>query len=123
MVFRTIATAVRARSSDIALRAMAPDATARAAGFGRWWYDAHFGALVLSLEAGVLLGEAPGVHADLADCFSSVLPEDLVLVTTSLAAGHECEFRILNRNEGLRWLRLVALPCCRTRRTRWSRAS
>jgi diguanylate cyclase (GGDEF)-like protein len=111
MVFRTIvAAATRSRSSDIALRAMTPDATARAAGFGRWWFDAHFGALVLSLEAGVLLGEAPGVHADLADCLASVLPEDLVQVTHSLAAGRECEFRILRRDEGLRWLRMVALP-------------
>ena len=110
MVFRSIvAAAKRTRPSDIALRAMAPDATARAAGFGRWWYDAHFGALVLSLEASALLGEPPGVHADLADCLSSVLPEDLVLVTDSLAAGLECEFRILSRSEGLRWLRLVSL--------------
>jgi hypothetical protein len=111
MFFRTsVAPATGPRSSDIALRALTPDAVARAAGFGRWWFDAHFGALVLSLEAGVLLGEPPGVHADLADCFAGVLPDDLVLVTDSLAAGRECEFRILNRDEGMRWLRLVALP-------------
>lgn len=111
MVFRTIAAvARRVRASDIALRALTPDATARAAGFGRWWFDPHFGALVLSLEAGALLGEPAGVHADLADCLASVLPDDLVMVTECLAAGRECEFRILSRNDGLRWLRLAGLP-------------
>jgi hypothetical protein len=111
MVFRTIvAAAKRVRASDIALRAMTPDATARAAGFGRWWFDAHFGALVLSLEAGALLDEPPGVHADLADCLASVLPEDLRMVSACLAEGSACEFRVLGRLDGLRWLRMVGLP-------------
>ncbi|HEY0063045.1 MAG TPA: EAL domain-containing protein [Telluria sp.] len=111
MVFRLGPNAApRPRASDIALRAMTPDAAARAAGFGRWWHDPHLGAIVLSLEAAQLIGELPGVHAQLADCFSSVLPEDLVQVTSSLTCGAECEFRILTSGDGLRFLRLVTLP-------------
>jgi len=103
-------------SGGAVLRAMTVDATARAAGFGRWWFDPRCAAIVLSLEAAALMGEHPGLHANLADCFSSVLPEDLLQLTKHFGAlrhgaqGQECEFRILSRNDGLRWLRLIVLP-------------
>lgn len=111
MVFRIgLPTAARPRSSELAQRALVPDATARAAGFGRWWYAQHFSAMILSQEAAILIGETPGVHARVADCFAHVVPDDLVRLTNSLAPGAECEFRILTRRDGLRWLRLTALP-------------
>lgn len=103
-------------SGGAVLRAMTPDATARAAGFGRWWFDPRCAAVVLSLEASHLMGEHAGLHASLADCFSNVLPEDLVKLTRHFGAlrrgadAQECEFRILSGSDGLRWLRLIVLP-------------
>ena len=98
-------------------RAMSIDATARAAAYGRWWFDARSGAIVLSLEAAALLGEHPGLHASLGDCFACVLPEDLDLLTgllpvqsTQALQGNECEFRMVNGSDGLRWLRIAILP-------------
>ncbi len=99
----------------LAGRASLPDPTARAAGFGRWWLDRRTGALLLSLEAALLLGERPGVHASLIDGFSCALPEDLPALLASLHSAAldnspECEFRLLSRGDGLRWLRLAVLP-------------
>ena len=74
-------------SSALLSRAMRVDVTARAAGYGRWWFDARSGGMVLSLEAAHLLGEHPGLHLGLADCFASVLPEDLSVVTKLLLGG------------------------------------
>ena len=94
-------------------RAMGVDAVAQAASFGRWWFDARSGQMLLSCEAAAFLGEYAGLHMDLADCFSYVLPEDLVALTACLTHGDadgSCEFRILDKRDGLRWLRLIALP-------------
>jgi hypothetical protein len=111
MVFRiNLPTAPKPRGSDLAQRALALDPIARAAGFGRWWFDPHFRAVILSLEAAKLLGETPGVHGSPADGFSGVVPDDLLMVTNSLAPGSECEFRVLTGSDGLRWLRLCTLP-------------
>jgi diguanylate cyclase (GGDEF)-like protein len=116
-ITRTNATAAAAQdqswTSALLQRAMAVDATARAASFGRWWFAARSGQMLLSREAAGYLGEYPGLHADLADCFSSVLPEDLVELTACLVradAEYACEFRLLDKRDGLRWMRLVALP-------------
>lgn len=105
-------TAVSRLSSALAW-AMAPDPVAVAGSFGRWWLDPLSSQIVLSLEAADFLGEQAGWHRNLADCLSFVLPEDLLLLTSTLSRAHsspiDCEFRVLNQRDGLRWLRLVAL--------------
>lgn len=92
-----------------------PDSIGRAAAFGRWWYDPLTAHMLLSLEAAAFLEEEAGLHADLADCMSNVLPEDCALLVQALASASqahevEVEFRLLSRNQGLRWMRLVGLP-------------
>lgn len=62
-----------------------------------------------------MLGEAQGSFANLADALSWVLPEDLAPIVQTwqrgpLAHHGDCEFRLLSRGEGLRWLRLALLP-------------
>lgn len=99
--------------------AQAPDPIARAASFGRWWFDPQSGHLLLSLEAGALLEQPAGLHAMLADCLAHVLAEDMLLLTkvltgtVALAQESTVEFRLLSCNNGMRWMRLLALPSAR----------
>jgi diguanylate cyclase (GGDEF)-like protein len=94
-------------------QAAAPDPVARTAGFGRWWLDRSSGALLLSLEAAQLLGQARRVHANLSSAFARVPADDLAHLKAALHAREapaDSEFRLFSNSEGLRWLRLAVLP-------------
>jgi diguanylate cyclase (GGDEF)-like protein len=104
------------RLTSVLTRAMSPDQVALAASFGRWWLEPLSTQIVLSQEAAALLGEQAGLYRNLASCLRFVLPEDQLVLTNTLAhAGARsgplgCEFRVLGKHEGLRWLRLMVLP-------------
>jgi len=93
-----------------------PDALEQAASFGRWWHHAATAQLVLSAGAGAMLGVAAGWHPTLDSCFAHVVADDAPMLMSALAAAGaasqqiECEFRIINDADGLRWLRLISLP-------------
>ncbi len=63
-----------------------------------------------------MLGVEAGWHRTWESCFAHVVPDDVLMLMSALAqAGAqgkpiECEFRIINELDGLRWLRLMALP-------------
>ncbi|PTQ87510.1 putative bifunctional diguanylate cyclase/phosphodiesterase [Agitococcus lubricus] len=89
------------------------DAVEQAAAFGRWWFDIDSQQLVLSRGAALLLDVHTGLH-DMATGFMQVLAEDSPMLEAALNNQSqqliECEFRIINELDGLRWLRLVPLP-------------
>jgi len=91
-----------------------PDDAEQAASFGRWWYDLQTMQWIVSLGAATLLEVDSGLHDSLTSTFAQVVPEDTCLLsdalTADLATPVECEFRIINETDGLRWLRLVSLP-------------
>ncbi|MES2877764.1 MAG: EAL domain-containing protein [Pseudomonadota bacterium] len=93
-----------------------PDAAEKIGLFGRWWCDTQTGQWTLSSGAAGLLDVNSGVHHTANSCFEQVLPDDLMVLMATLGALREpgqlieCEFRIINEFDGLRWLRLVSLP-------------
>lgn len=97
-------------------QAMVPDPVEQAASFGRWWHHAETAQLVLSAGAADILDVEAGWHRTLESCFAHVVPDDVLMLMSALAAAGvtgkqiECEFRIINEVEGLRWLRLMSLP-------------
>lgn len=97
-------------------RATLPDPVEKAACFGRWWHHAETDQLVLSAGAADMLGVETGWHRTLESCFAHLVPDDVLVLMSALAAADvgdkpiECEFRIINEVDGLRWLRLMSLP-------------
>ena len=97
-------------------RAIVPDPVEQAASFGRWWHHAESAQLVLSAGAAHMLGVEAGWHPTLESCFAHLVPDDVLMLMSALAAASvaseqiECEFRIINEGDGLRWLRLMSLP-------------
>lgn len=97
-------------------RAIVPDPVEQAACFGRWWHHAESAQLVLSARAADMLGVEAGWHPTLESCFAHLVPDDVLVLMSTLeqasVAGQpiECEFRIINEVDGLRWLRLMSLP-------------
>lgn len=96
-------------------QALRTDPVAQAAGFGRWWLAPGCGQLLLSLEAAALLGRPAGLQDSVAASLANVLPEDLSVAQAFSAERHGDpapggEFRVNHADDGLRWLRLVALP-------------
>ncbi len=91
-----------------------PDDAEQAASFGRWWYDLQTMQWIVSLGAATLLDVDIGLHDSLVSTFAQVIPEDTLLLSAALTADPatpiECEFRIINETDGLRWLRLIYLP-------------
>lgn len=92
------------------------EAVENAAGFGRWWFDTREAQLVLSPGAAQFLEVGPGLHVSLEECFSNVLPEDVLQLITALMRAKlpgmkiDCEFRVLQDSRGLRWLRMHSVP-------------
>lgn len=97
-------------------QALVPDLVEQAASYGRWWHDVETAQLVLSAGAAAMLGVEAGWHPTLESCFAHLVPDDVLMLMSALAepgvAGKqiECEFRIINEDAGLRWLRLMSLP-------------
>ena len=95
-------------------QAVQPDAVEQAAGFGRWWLHADTGQMLLSAGAGRLLDVAPGRYPGPVETLSRATAEDRQRVVAVLLNGAEgegdCEFRVINALDGLRWLRLTCLP-------------
>lgn len=95
--------------------ALATDAIENAAGFGRWWLDGPTAQMGVSGVAARFLDVDVGWHASLEACFAQVVPEDMLMLKVALerrdAPGDpiDCEFRIINEVEGLRWLRIKSV--------------
>ncbi|RZT10224.1 diguanylate cyclase/phosphodiesterase [Duganella sp. CF402] len=92
------------------------DAIDSLAGLGRWSLARGARHLCLSATAMRLLGMEPG---DAGPWSERVVPEDRQAVDTALAAldGSEaavsCEFRLVEREQGVRWLRLQSVAAGR----------
>jgi diguanylate cyclase (GGDEF)-like protein len=87
-----------------------------AAGFGRWWLAIREMQLVLSHGAAWFLEVDPGLHRSLEECFTNVVPEDMLQLTMALMQAKlpgvriDYEFRVLQGTRGLRWLRMHSVP-------------
>lgn len=85
------------------------------AGFGRWWFDPAASRIALSNNAAAFL-DVPADANTLEDCFANVVPDDFAALAEKLsqrkgAAAHiDCEVRVVNEQNGLRWLRMAMLP-------------
>lgn len=103
--------AIPAALAQVAL----PEAMETAAGFGRWWFDMREGQLILSHGAAQFLEVDPGLHCSLEDCFTNVVPEDMLQLTTALMQAKlpgvriDYQFRVLQGTRGLRWLRMQSV--------------
>lgn len=92
-----------------------PEPMETAAGFGRWWFDMREGQLILSHGAAQFLEVAPGLHYLLEDCFTNVVPEDVLQLTMALLQAKlpgvriDYQFRVLQGTRGLRWLRMQSV--------------
>jgi diguanylate cyclase (GGDEF)-like protein len=95
--------------------ALATDAIENAAGFGRWWLDGRTAQMLVSGVAARFPDDDVGWHASLEACFAQVVPEDMLMSIAALARrdtpGYpiDCEFRIINEVDGLRWLRIKSV--------------
>ncbi|TCS37416.1 diguanylate cyclase (GGDEF)-like protein [Paucimonas lemoignei] len=93
-----------------------PDAMETVAGFGRWWFDLREEQLILSHGAAQFLEVDPGLHRSLEECFTNVVPEDMLQLTTALMQAKlpgvliDYQFRVLQGTRGLRWLRMQSVP-------------
>ncbi|MEA5098872.1 MAG: EAL domain-containing protein [Burkholderiaceae bacterium] len=92
------------------------DPAEKAVSFGRWWLDVTTSQLVLSTIAADLLDVTAGLHLEPESCFTQVVPDDVLTLMAALeqtcAPGGtvDCEFRVLNELDGMRWLRMLSLP-------------
>lgn len=84
------------------------------AGFGRWWIDRPSAQVALSAVAAGYLGVAPGQHA-VDPCFINVVADDLPLLRKALRQAEtrgaliDCQFRLIDPLEGVRWLRMLSM--------------
>lgn len=96
-------------------QALAVDAAEHIGLFGCWWCDVPTGQWVLSNGAANLLDARPGLHSSASLCFEQVVPDDMLPLMADLTTlrapdlAMEREFRVINKLDGLRWLRLVAV--------------
>ncbi|MES2931862.1 MAG: diguanylate cyclase [Pseudomonadota bacterium] len=108
--------AIAAPLQAMVAQALSPDPVETAASFGRWWVDSHSTQLILSCGSAAFLGVAAGLHRSFASCFSWVIPDDILPLMAALeqlgVPGQtvDCEFRLLDQSNQLRWLRLCSLP-------------
>jgi diguanylate cyclase (GGDEF)-like protein len=85
-----------------------------AASFGRWWFEPASAKLVLSDAAARHLNVSARHHLRLDDCFIHVVADDMLPLIARLSSP--ClrtinqDFRVVNTRDGLRWLRMSALP-------------
>jgi diguanylate cyclase (GGDEF)-like protein len=98
------------------VQASVPDTAEKMGLFGRWWCEPQTGQWVVSTGAASLLDVNTGLHPTVESCFEQVVPDDVLPLLAGLRAlresgrAVECEFRIINEFDGLRWLRLVSQP-------------
>jgi diguanylate cyclase (GGDEF)-like protein len=84
--------------------------------FGRWWFDTHTAQLLLSRQAACFLETATHLHTSPENCAARIVQDDVpvFLEALSKAAQSDCEidfqFRTINEQKGLRWLRMRMLP-------------
>lgn len=85
-----------------------------AASFGRWWFDTETSQMVLSARAAHLLEVEAGLHGNLENCLLQVIPDDVLMLMSLLPQARgkpvDCEFRIVNELNGLRWIHMQSLP-------------
>ena len=99
----------------IAAAAARPDHAEELSGFGRWWLHRGTGNVALSIVAADFLGLCPGQHAAQALNCLYVVPEDVTVIHDALAcaasgsAAIDCEFRLIDPVDGLRWLRMRSM--------------
>lgn len=103
---------------DLWLRTVArtgmADQAEELAGFGRWWIDRTSAQVALSVVAAGYLGVTPGQHA-LAPCCIHVVADDLPLLRAALRQAEtsdapiDCQFRLIDPLEGVRWLRMLSM--------------
>jgi diguanylate cyclase (GGDEF)-like protein len=94
------------------------DPVEQAASFGRWWLDPQAAQLVLSIGAAEFLNVGVGRQQAIESCLQHVVAEDAPLLRTALTQAPpglhgwliDCEFRVVNELDGLRWLRMTSLP-------------
>ena len=94
--------------------ALGSAAVESAASFGRWWFDTETAQIVLSARAAHFLEVEAGLHRKLEDCLIQVVPDDVLMLLSmlsqELSKPVDCEFRIVNELDGLRWIHMQSLP-------------
>ena len=96
-------------------QACLPDQTEALAGFGRWWIACASSQVALSSLAGGYLGIAAGAHATPGALWRHVVADDVPLLSAALqqlvtnGAPIDCEFRLIDPLEGVRWLRMRSM--------------
>jgi diguanylate cyclase (GGDEF)-like protein len=92
------------------------DPLEEALNFGRWWFDTNTAQLLLSRQAAYFLETETFLHASPEKCAVRIVEDDVpvFLDTLSRAARSDYEidfqFRTINEQKGMRWLRMRALP-------------
>ena len=97
-----------------AIQSAVPAALEEAASFGRWWFEPETSQLVLSAAAARYLNVQARHHHRLEDGFEHVVTDDLQRLTAMLSSHPrqpiDREFRVINAQNKLHWLRLTSLP-------------
>ena len=98
------------------VKAALTDPVEKAVSFGRWWFDPETQQLLLSTVSAGFLEVKPGLHDRVEACFMQVVPDDVLMLLVALENGSkpggtlDCEFRVINELDGMRWLRMMSLP-------------
>ncbi len=81
--------------------------------FGCWWFEPQTGQMILSQGAAKLLEVTAGFHALMQSALLRVKPDDIAMLLPILqhqqSESINCELRIINAENGLRWLRFLSL--------------
>lgn len=85
-----------------------------AAGFGQWRFDRRTGLVSLSAKAGALMGLCGAGQHTVGEVCSHVPPDDTVALMAALTdqgcVSGAMEFRVIDGQSGIRWLRASLLP-------------
>jgi hypothetical protein len=104
----------RLRLAELVRLGSAQEVVENVAGYGRWWYQRSTGTLALSESAAQALQVDAGVHASLDDAFMAVVQDDLSELVQCLeqhpSPRWEQEFRVVSALDGVRWVRMQAVP-------------
>ncbi len=98
------------------VKAVLTDPVEKAVSFGRWWYDPGTQQLLLSSVSAGFLSVESGLHDRVEACFTQVMPDDVLMLLVALENGSkpggtmDCDFRVINELDGMRWLRMMSLP-------------
>jgi diguanylate cyclase (GGDEF)-like protein len=96
------------------IQSAVPAALEEAASFGRWWFEPETSQLLLSAAAARYLNVQARHHHRLEDGFEHVVTDDLQRLMSMLSSQPrqpiDREFRVINAQNKLHWLRLTSLP-------------